>query len=388
MSNEITAKVKAVFTEKFGKEPLLIASPGRINLIGEHTDYNEGFVFPAGIDKVIVSAFSESDDGRTHIYSIDMEEEISIDLSEIEKQKSGDWKNYIFGVISELRKKEAELKNFNLVFGGNIPNGAGLSSSAALENSFTFGLNELFQLGLDKQEMVYVSMYAEHHFAGVQCGIMDQFASMNGRKDHAIFLDCRDLSNELVPIRLKDHQLIIINTNVKHSLAGSEYNKRRSECNEGVKILQKKYPGIWSLRDADLTQLESVKDRMNDTVYRRSRYVIEENTRVLRAKEAIRNNNWQEFGKLLYASHEGLSKLYEVSCESLDYPVEIARSEPAVLGSRLMGGGFGGCTISLVENNGVPAYIEKVQKAYKDKFNREATVIPIRIADGTHRVIS
>lgn len=388
MSKQLFEHIKSVFEKRYKEQPILAVSPGRINLIGEHTDYNKGFVLPASIDKYIVSALSKSDREFSQVYSIDMEEEMDIDLQNITKQEAGTWKNYVLGVINELHKIGKKPANFNLVFAGNIPIGAGLSSSAALENSIVFGLNELFGLGLSKEEMVLISMKAEHNFAGVKCGIMDQFSSMNGKTGHALFLDCEDLSYEEVPIQLDDYQLVLINTNVKHKLADSAYNKRKEECIEGLAILQNKFPQLHSLRDTGLKQLNSLKEEMPSLIYNRCLYVIEENERVKAAKTAIENKQWQIFGQLLFASHYGLQYLYEVSCSELNFLVERAKNHESVIGSRMMGGGFGGCTINLIRKNGVGEFTNGVAKEYYHQFNQSAAIYPVHISNGTRIVLT
>jgi len=388
MSKQLFENIKSAFEKRYKEQPILVASPGRINLIGEHTDYNKGFVLPASIDKYIVSALSRSDKEFSRVYSLDMDEEVDIDLQNLTKQEAGSWKNYVLGVINELHKKDKKPANFNLVFGGNIPIGAGLSSSAALENSVVFGLNKLFELGLSKEEMVLISMKAEHNFAGVKCGIMDQFSSMNGKAGHAFFLDCKDLSYEQIPIQLDDYQLVLINTNVKHKLADSAYNKRKGECIEGLAILQNKFPQLHSLRDADIEQLNVLKEEMPSFIYNRCLYVIEENERVKAAKTAIENKQWQIFGQLLFASHHGLQYLYEVSCEELDFLVEQAKDDEAVIGSRMMGGGFGGCTLNLIRNNGVREFTNGIAKEYYQQFNQSVAIYPVHISEGTRIVLT
>ena len=382
---QLAENIKSLFKKRFNKNPLVVASPGRINLIGEHTDYNDGYVFPAAIDKYIIGAISKSDDEFSHIYAMDMNEETILDLNNIKKQDPGSWENYVFGVIDELHKIGLKPGNINLVFGGDIPLGAGLSSSAALENCVVFGLNELFKLGLTKDEMIQISMQAEHNFAKVQCGIMDQFASMHGLSGHAMFLDCRDLSYSQIPIQTEDYQLILINTNVKHQLADSAYNKRKEECNEGLSIIQSEFPEVNSLRDVSLEQLDLVFPkplRFNETLYKRCLYVIEENVRVIASKSAIEKKDWQKFGELLFASHDGLQNLYEVSCQELDFLVEKAKEHPAVIGSRMMGGGFGGCTINLIYNRDTELFISNLKKNYFDQFGLELDVYPVGISEG------
>ena len=368
--------------------PLLVASPGRINLIGEHTDYNDGYVLPAAIDKYIIGAFSKSSNKTSSIYSIDLNEGLELNLNNIQRQDSGSWKNYVLGVIAELQKIDRTPGNFNLIFGGDIPIGAGLSSSAALENCVVYGLNELFELGLSKEEMIQISMQAEHNFAGVKCGIMDQFASMNGVEGHAMFLDCRDLSYSQIPIQTEDYQLLLINTNVKHQLADSAYNKRKEECNEGLAIIQNEFPKVNSLRDVDLQHLNRIKDNMPETVYKRCHYVIEENARVAASKSAIEKKDWKKFGELLFASHDGLKNLYEVSCRELDFLVDKAKENPAVIGSRMMGGGFGGCTLNLAQKNRTTEFIEKVAQDYLLEFGTTVNFYPVNISNGTQIILS
>ena len=385
---QLAKKIKSSFKKRFNKNPLLVASPGRINLIGEHTDYNDGYVFPAAIDKYIIGAFSKSDDHHSHIWSMDMKEETIVDLKNLKKQAPGRWENYVLGVIDELNKRGLNPGNFNMVFGGNIPLGAGLSSSAALENCVAYGLNKLFKLDLTKNEMIQVSLQAENNFAGVKCGIMDQFASMNGVEGHAMFLDCRDLSYSQIPIQTEDYQLILINTNVKHQLAGSAYNKRKEECNEGLAIIQNDFPELNSLRDVGLQHLNRIKDNMPETVYKRCHYVIEENNRVIESKSAIENKEWKKFGELMFASHDGLQDLYEVSCPELDFLVDKAKENPAVIGSRMMGGGFGGCTLNLVQKDSANEFIEQVAQDYILEFGISVYVYPVHISNGTQIILS
>lgn len=385
---ELGKIVRSAFEERFKRKPLLVASPGRINLIGEHTDYNNGFVFPAAIDKYIVSALSESEKGTTQIYSMDMEEALDLDLNKLTKQESGSWKNYVIGVVNELQKKGKQIDDFNLVFGGNIPIGAGLSSSAALENSIVFGLNELFRLGLTKEEMVLISMKAEHDFAGVKCGIMDQFTTMYGQTGYALFLNCADLSHEHVPIQMEDYQLLLINSNVKHKLTDSPYNQRKTECKDGLRLLQSKFANLNSLCDANLEQLNALKEEMPPLVYKRCRFVMEENERVKAAKSAIENKHWAALGDLLFASHSGLRNLYEVSCEELDFMVEKAKEHIAVIGSRMMGGGFGGCTLNLIRNEAVEDFASAVNSAYQLKFGRPVSTYSVNISNGTHIIVA
>ena len=383
MNKELINKIKTEFEYKFTQHPLLVRSPGRINLIGEHTDYNMGLVFPATIDKCIIIALAKSNKNISKIYSIDFNESLEIDFNNIGKQEVGSWKNYIIGVISGILNKSAKIENFNLVFGGNIPIGAGLSSSAALENGVVYGLNKLFNLGLNKSEIMNISIAAEHNFAGVNCGVMDQFSNLHGKSENAIFLDCYDLSFQYVSLQLDNYQFLLINTNVKHQLNNSPYNQRKLDCETGLQILQNKFPQLNSLSNTDLGQLNSVKEKLSTKVYNRCLYVIEENERVKSSKIALENNDLQSFGDLLFASHKGLSSLYEVSCPELDFLVDLAKKDTSVIGSRMMGGGFGGCTINLIKKDKIDNFINKAESEYQHKFGLSISTYPVNISDGT-----
>ncbi len=378
---ELITRVESCFTKKFNVAPVVVFSPGRINLIGEHTDYNDGFVFPAAIDKGIVAAVQKSKTDCCSVYAIDIEEKIEFSIDNIKPLEDGGWRNYVLGVVAGIQKKGKHIDNFNLVFGGNIPDGAGLSSSAALENSIVFGLNELFELGLSKEEMIFISQQAEHQFVGVKCGIMDQYASMYGQENMALQLDCRDLSAIPITIDFKEYGILLINTNVKHSLANSAYNDRRSVCERVAELLK-----ISALRDATETILESVRNQVPEEAYQQALYVVQENTRVKDALQAIRNEDIHTLGKLLYASHKGLSEQYKVSSEELDYLVTEAKNNPHTIGARMMGGGFGGCVIQLTKKNEIEAYIRDIQKAYQEKFNSACSVYTVKLSKGTYRV--
>lgn len=381
MITALVIDVKETFIKTFQQEPLLIFSPGRINIIGEHTDYNDGFVFPAAVNKGIVAAIQKSNSGFCTVNAMDMNSKTDFNLNTIKPLQAGSWENYVFGVISEIQKKHKKIGDFNMVFKGNIPNGAGLSSSAALENSVVFGLNELFDLKLSKHEMILISQQAEHNYVGVKCGIMDQYASMFGMKDKALLLDCRTVESTPFKIDFKDYQLILINTNVKHSLSDSAYNDRRSVCENISKLL-----GIKALRDATETSLKTIKNKVSIENYQKARYVIQENDRVIQASKAIKDNNLELLGKLLYSSHDGLSKQYNVSCDELDFLVTLAKSNNAVLGARMMGGGFGGCTINLIEKNRAVAFADSASLSYKNKFKKDCSVYFVELSQGTHLV--
>ncbi|MFD2724737.1 galactokinase [Hyunsoonleella rubra] len=381
MSEALIKDVKKTFLKTFKVEPILIYSPGRINIIGEHTDYNDGFVFPAAVDKGIAAAIQKSDNGHCTAIALDLDSTIEFELDKIKPSKEGSWENYVFGVVAEIQNRNKVVGDFNIIFKGNIPGGAGMSSSAALENSVVFGLNELFDLGLSKEDMIFISQKAEHNYVGVKCGIMDQYASMFGVKDHALHLDCRTIKSKPYKINFKDHQLMLINTNVKHSLSDSAYNDRRSACETIAELLDVK-----ALRDASEEDLEAVIDKVTPANYQKALYVIQEINRTEKAAKAIEEGDLERLGKLIYQSHAGLSTQYKVSCEELDFLVEQAKKNKHVLGARMMGGGFGGCTINLVAKSEAKAFAETASKAYKTKFGKECSVYFIQLSDGTHLV--
>ncbi|MCK5400553.1 MAG: galactokinase [Flavobacteriaceae bacterium] len=381
MKNSLEYKIVSLFIDKFKTKPIVVFSPGRINIIGEHTDYNEGFVFPGAIDKYIVAAIQKSKSELCSIYAYNKDETYQFHLNNIEKAPNGSWKNYVLGVISELQKKGINLKPFNVVFGGDIPGGAGLSSSAALENGIVFGLNEVFQLGLTKREMIFISQKAEHNFVGVKCGIMDQYSSMFGKENHLLFLDCRTVEAKPIYIDFKDFELVLINTNVKHSLSESAYNERRATCEKVSSILEKK-----SLRDANEEDLLKIKDQISEDDYQKALYVIQEIERTQKAVKAIENEDIIELGKLIYSSHNGLQHQYKVSCDELDFLVDRAKENSHVVGARMMGGGFGGCTINVIAKSETKNFITHVTEKYKEKFNKECSVYLVNLSDGTHLV--
>ena len=381
MSATLINNVKNTFIRTFKTDPLLIFSPGRINIIGEHTDYNKGFVFPAAINKGIVAAIQKSELDFSTAYALDLDGKVEFNLDKLKPLKEGRWENYVYGVVHEIQNKNKLIGNFNIVFKGNIPSGAGMSSSAALENSIVFGLNELFDLELSKHDMILISQKAEHNFVGVKCGIMDQYASMFGLKNHALLLDCRTIESQPYEIDFKDYQLMLINTNVKHSLSDTEYNDRRSACKSISKLLSVK-----ALRDATEADLEKIIDKVTPANYQKALYVIQENSRTLKAAKAIEYGDLETLGSLIYQSHNGLSNQYKVSCHELDFLVDQAKANPNILGARMMGGGFGGCTINLIAKTQAEAFAEKVSKAYHREFNKTCSVYFIEISEGTHLV--
>ncbi len=381
MNTDLVKKVKITFEKIFNTTPLLVFSPGRINIIGEHTDYNGGFVFPAAVDKGIAAAIQKSDTGSCKAIALDLDSTIEFELDKLKPSKEGSWENYVFGVVAEIQNRNKIVGDFNIVFKGNIPGGAGMSSSAALENSVVFGLNELFDLGLTKTEMILISQKAEHNYVGVKCGIMDQYASMFGIKNNALLLDCRTIESTPYEIDFKEHQLILINTNVKHSLSDSAYNDRRSACESIAELLK-----VETLREVTEENLEQIIDKVTPENYQKALYVIQEIDRTQRAAKAIEENDLETLGALIYASHSGLQNQYKVSCDELDFLVNQAKKNKHVLGARMMGGGFGGCTINLIARNEVNAFAKSASKAYKSKFNKECSVYFIELSDGTHLV--
>jgi galactokinase len=356
-----------------------------VNIIGEHTDYNEGFVLPAAIDKGIYVAISKREDDAIHLYSKEFSEAFEGRIETLQKSDQ-QWANYILGVVAQINKRNMQIGGFNLVIDGNIPIGAGLSSSAAVECATAFALNDIFNVGASTIEMVKMAQKAEHEYAGVMCGIMDQFASMHGKKDHVIKLDCRSLEYEYVPLKLEGYKIVLLNTNVKHSLSDSEYNVRRAQCEEGVAIVKEKYPQVNSLRDVTLKMLQELVKPVNDLVYARCKYVIEENQRLLQGCKSLIEGDIKSLGQQMFASHNGLSKEYEVSCKELDFLVEKAKENSDVLGARMMGGGFGGCTINLVKDTAVESFIELAGRAYSQNMNKEMTPYVAVTDEGTSEI--
>lgn len=381
MNTSLIKKIKASFQETFETEPLMIFSPGRINIIGEHTDYNDGFVFPAAVNKGIVAAIGKSSSNISTAYAADKQETIEFSINTIKPYPEGCWQNYILGVVSEIQNRSKTIGNFNLAFGGDIPGGAGMSSSAALENSVVYGLNEIFNLGLSKHDMILISQKAEHNYVGVKCGIMDQYASMFGIENHALLLDCRTVKSKPFKIDFKDYELILINTNVKHSLSDSAYNDRRSVCESVADMLNVK-----ALRDATEYDLESIKDKITPVNYQKALYVIQENDRAVHASKAMQQDDLETLGKLIYASHEGLQNQYKVSCDELDFLVEQAKLNGHVLGARMMGGGCGGCTINLVAKKESENFKTQAAIAYQTKFNKECSIYGVKLSNGTHMI--
>lgn len=379
----LALRVQAKFQDVFGsREHLTVRSPGRVNLIGEHTDYNHGFVLPAAINKAIYMVVSRRNDDELHIVSFDLDRSYTGHVKRLEP--SGyHWPDYVLGVVQQLQALGKAVGGFNCVFGGDIPLGAGMSSSAALECATAYSLNELFGLGLDPMTMVKLSQKAENVFVGVQCGIMDQFASMFGRKDHVIRLDCQSLEYTYFPFRTDGIRIVLLDSNVKHSLASSEYNTRRRQCEAGVGLVQQHHSEVRSLRDISSEQLRAYVAPVDELIYRRCSYVVEENARLQSATADLLRGDIAAFGRELYGSHEGLSKKYEVSCPELDFLVEQVRGQQGVIGARMMGGGFGGCTINLVEEDAIDGLVERITPLYRKTMNKDLKVYIGQIENGT-----
>lgn len=372
------------FVSHFHSQPLVVRSPARINLIGEHTDYNLGYVLPAAIDKEIIFAVASNQVSKYRFFAYDINKYFEITPEQITQQEGQfAWANYLLGVVLQIQALGYEVPTFDCVFGGNIPKGAGLSSSAALECGLALALNQIFGFELDKLSLVKLSQKAENEFVGVKCGIMDQFANTFGKENHVIRLDCKDLTYQYFPLQLTDYQLLLLDTGVHHSLASSEYNTRRKQCEEGVSILSHYEPHIQSLRDVNLTILDKYSDKLPFTLWKRCKFVIEENERVQDVCNALQNKDILQVGKKMVESHYGLRYEYEVSCSELDFLVEFSANDSDVIGARMMGGGFGGCTINLVKKQGVEAFSEKIKEAYFSYTSKELKVYAVNVVNGT-----
>ena len=379
--NSLLKHIEAKFEKLYQNTPSLFLAPGRINIIGEHTDYNDGFVLPAAIDKHIAFAVAKNDLNTFRFYSIDFHESEEVNSLEL-GQNIKLWAQYLIGVLAQFEKIGKLDSGFDVVFGGNIPVGAGLSSSAALECGLAKAVNVLSDLQLSDIDLVKMAQKAEHEYAGVLCGIMDQYASVFGKKDQVFKLDCRDNTHEYFPLELNDYELLLINTNVKHSLASSEYNLRREECELGVQYFKTLDSNITALRDVSLEMIEAHEDKPDRVSYMRSKYMVEEIARVGQATQVMSNNDLESLGQLLYQTHDGLSKLYEVSCPELDFLVDLTRPLNQVLGSRMMGGGFGGCTLNLLKKSFVTEFKELVMESYEKQFSKSPDFYEVHLSDG------
>ena len=373
-------KIRKDFKERFGTEGTLYASAGRINLIGEHTDYNGGFVFPGAIDKVIMAEIKPNGLRKVRVYSMDIAEYVEFGLDENDAPVQG-WARYVFGICREILKRGGKVNGFDAVFAGDVPLGAGLSSSAALESCFAFALNDRFNdTSIDKFELARIGQSTEHNYCGVNCGIMDQFASVFGRKGNLMRLDCRSMEYGYFPFNPADYRLVLVDSRVKHELKDSPYNRRRESCERVAGRL-----GLDTLRDATMEMLDGVKGDISAEDYSRAKFVIEEKERVLAVCDALEAGDYDTVGRKMYETHRGLSRDYEVSCVELDFLNDVAK-EIGVTGSRIMGGGFGGCTINLVRNDLHDIFIKEAVSRFREKYGHEPRIYDVVISDGARRV--
>lgn len=379
-----TRIIEEKFKSLFGDNYMVYTSPGRINLIGEHTDYNGGFVFPGAIDKGIYAAINPNGTDKVRAYSADYNEQVEFGMNEEDAPKES-WARYIFGVCREMKKRGFEPKGFDTVFVGDVPLGAGMSSSAALESTFANALNEIFNLNIDRFELARIGQSTEHNYCGVKCGIMDQFASVFGKKGHLMRLNCATMEFEYFPFNPEGYKVVLLDTVVKHELASSAYNKRRESCENACAHIKARHPEVNFLSDATMAMLEEVKSEISEEDYKRAVYVIGEKQRVLDVCEALEKGDYDTVGDRMFGTHYGMSKEYEVSCEELDFLNDVAK-QCGVTGSRVMGGGFGGCTINLVKEDLYDNFIATAKKEYLAKFNREPKVYDVVISDGARRI--
>ena len=377
-------KIRAKFQELFNTTGSLYASPGRINLIGEHTDYNNGFVFPGAVDKGMIAEIKLNGTDKVRAFALDLNDYAEFGLNE-EDAPSASWARYIFGVCREVIKRGGKIAGFDTVFAGDVPLGAGMSSSAALESTYAFALNDMFDLGIEKYELAKIGQATEHNYCGVKCGIMDQFASVFGRAGSLIRLDCRSGEYQYFPWHPKGYRLVLVNSCVKHELAGSPYNERRLQCEHVAEIIKQTHPEVESLRDASMEMLEEVKGQITADEYKRARYVIGEVVRVLNVCDALEKDDYETVGQMMYETHYGLSKEYEVSCEELDFLNDEAK-KCGVTGSRIMGGGFGGCTINLVKDELYDQFVKEVVPAFSEKYGHEPKIYDVVIGDGSRKL--
>lgn len=371
-------RIHEQFEKNFGGNGTFYASAGRINLIGEHTDYNGSFVFPGAIDKCIMAEIRKNDSDKVRVVSLDINEYVEFGLKE-EDAPSQDWARYIFGVCREIQKRGGVIGGFDAAFAGNVPLGAGLSSSAALESTFAFAIDDMWQLGIEKFELARIGQSTEHNYCGVKCGIMDQFASVMGKKGSLMRLDCKTMEFEYFPFNPEGYKLVLVDSRVKHQLSGSPYNDRRNSCERVAATI-----GVEFLRDASMEQLQAVKDKVSQEDYMRAEYVIGETQRVLDVCAALEKGDYETVGAKMYETHWGMSKLYEVSCEELDFLATLAK-ECGVTGCRIMGGGFGGCTINLVKDELYDAFIARAKAEFNAKYGHEPQIYPVVISDGAHK---
>lgn len=383
INNTLLQKLKTQFSAEFGGDSSVVFSPGRINLLGEHIDYNDGFVLPAAISLGIYACYAPAEGRTIEITASDFNNRVTIDADNI--GPSPGWQNYVLSVLNQFKKRGIHIPAFRMVMGSDLPIGSGLSSSAALEGAISFVVNHLSGAGLSAKELALLGQAAEHDYPGVKCGIMDQFANMLGKENHIVRIDCMTTETDYLPLTLNNYELVLVYSNVQHALTGGEYNQRREQCNEGLARLKSK-TGKTSFRDITHEDLESVKAELDPVVYYRCKYVVDEIERTRLAAAALQAGDIGELGKLMYETHWGLSRLYEVSLPELDWLAGFAASFEGVPGARLMGGGFGGCTLNLVAKNQVNAYSEAVLKGYRENFGIEAKLYPVKASDGTRLI--
>ena len=378
--------VRSRFIEHFdGTTGSVYASPGRINLIGEHTDYNDGFVFPGAVQQGMIAELKANGTRNVRAYSIDLKDYVEYSLDD-EKGPKASWARYIYGVCREMMALGVPVEGFNTAFAGDVPLGAGMSSSAALESVYAFALNDMFgDNKIDKMTLAKVGQATEHKYLGVNCGIMDQFASIHGKAGNLMRLDCRSGEFEYFPFNPQGYKLVLVNSCVKHELVGSPYNERRLSCERVAAAINKLHPEVKSLRDADWAMLYEVKETVSEEDAKRAKYVIGEKERVLKVCDALEKGDYETVGEMMYATHEGLSKDYEVSCVELDYLNDLAK-EAGVTGSRIMGGGFGGCTINLVSEELYDSFVNDVKTKFREKFGKDPIIIDVVIGDGSRKL--
>lgn len=376
--------IQEKFQSLFKTSGVIYTAPGRINLIGEHTDYNGGFVLPGAIDKAMYCEIKPNGTDTIRAFALDLEEYAEFGLTEKDLPAKS-WAKYIYGVCLEMKKRGATIQGFDTVFAGDVPLGAGMSSSAALESCFGYAVNDMYNLGFDRFELAKIGQATEHNYVGVNCGIMDQFASCFGKEGSLIRLDCRSLEHRYVPFNPSGYRLVLINTCVAHELASSAYNKRRQSCENVAAAIRKRYPQVELLRDADINMLKEVAAEVSSEDYIRAEFVIEEIQRLLEACEALEKGDYETVGRKMYETHTGLSRKYEVSCPELDFLNEIAR-DCGVAGSRVMGGGFGGFTINLVKDELYDGFIKRAVESYEQKFKIKPKVYDVVIKDGARKL--
>lgn len=382
MNTTLIAQLQKQYTHFFPDPTRTVFSPGRINLLGEHIDYNDGYVLPAAIHLGIYGIFAPNDAPIIKIYAVDFDEWLITDTNTHFGPQPG-WKNYVLSVLNQFSKRGIHVPGFHMVFGSDLPIGSGLSSSAALEGAISTVVNHLTGAGLSPKELALLGQAAEHDYPGVKCGIMDQFANMLGKKDHIVRIDCMTQSTDYLPLQLGAFSLVLVYSNVQHALTGGEYNERRHQCFEGLQVLRH-VQGTNTFRDADAVDILSIRDYIDEAVWMRCTYVVEEIQRTMEAAVRLQEGDMEALGALMYATHKGLSELYNVSLRELDYLVAFAKQYQGVAGARLMGGGFGGCTLNLVRKEVAAAFATDIQQAYWQKFGIEAKVYPVQAVDGAH----